>query len=144
MEGLNKKEIAREYKSVFNLEDKEAQVMAETTNGYAYAYQVMGYLCFKHHSHYLDILPLFDQYMEEYVYEKIWQGLSNIDRRIIEVICEGKRDVKEIRSALAMDSNNFNVYRTRLLRKGVVRVSQYGYLCLALPRFDVFVKEMNR
>jgi hypothetical protein len=48
--------------------------------------------------------------------------------------------VEAIRSAIDMDSNNFTVYRKRLLKKGLIRDIEYGHLTFALPRFKEFIQ----
>lgn len=73
---LNIGMIAEKYKSIFELTDEEATEMAKETRGYPFAFQVLGYLCFKHNTGWHNVLPEFSQYLEEYVYEKIWSELS--------------------------------------------------------------------
>ena len=41
-----------------------------------------------------------------------------------------------------MQSEQFSVYRDRLLKKGVVVSESYGCLSLSLPRFDIFVNRL--
>lgn len=88
-----------------------------------------------------DILPEYDQYLEEYVYSKIWSEMSELDKKIVfEMAVSGETKVKNIRERLKMKSEQFCVYRDRMKRKGVVNCEQYEHLTLALPRFDEFVK----
>lgn len=47
--------------------------------------------------------------------------------------------VKDIREVLNSKSNDFSVYRTRLIKKGVVYSPSYGELDFTLPLFDKFV-----
>lgn len=44
--------VAKEYKSVFEIKKEEATEMASLIKGYPYAYQVLGYLCYKRQAHY--------------------------------------------------------------------------------------------
>lgn len=142
MQPLNKKLIAKEYKQIFNLTDKEALEMADITNGYPYAYQVLGYLCYKKNCSYKEVIDEFDAYLAEYVYDKIWSELSNKDRVVINALSKSETGkISEIRDISEMSSGEFSVYRDRLLKKGVVSSEQYGYLEFTLPRFDVFVKD---
>ena len=88
-----------------------------------------------------DILPEYDQYLEEYVYDKIWSELSELDKKILtELAKSGVCKVKELRERLEMKSELFSVYRDRLKRKGVIDTSEYGNLALALPRFAEFAE----
>ena len=50
---------------------------------YPFAFQVLGYLCFKHNTGWHNVLPEFSQYLEEYVYEKIWSELSKGDKELL-------------------------------------------------------------
>ena len=117
--------------------------MTELTKGYPFAFQVLGYLYWEYRKSKSleEILPEYDQYLDEYVYSKIWSELSGQDKAILGVISEtGETRVKEIRGNLNMNSGLFSVYRDRLKRKGVIDTREYGRMALALPRFDEFVK----
>ena len=82
-----------------------------------------------------------DQYLDEYVYSKIWSELSDLDKKIVtEMSLSGETQVKALRERLDMKSELFSVYRERLKRKGVIISKEYGKVTLALPRFDEFVK----
>lgn len=132
--------IMQKYKEIFALEDKEALAMAKVTEGYPFAYQVLGYLCFKNQTSYENVIFEFDSCLEEYVYEKIWSELSNMDKVILSAMAKiTSTKVADIRNVIDMDSNNFNVYRKRLLRKGIVKNSTYGHLSFILPRFREFI-----
>lgn len=137
---LNLTLIAAQYGKVFGLDDASALAMARETKGYSFAYQALGYLCFKRHVSYLQVIPEYDAYLEMYVYEKIWDGLSARDRDA----CRGmsmteSTRVADIRQSAGMDSNTFAVYRDRLLKRGVATSTEYGHLEFALPRFREFV-----
>lgn len=72
--------------------------------------------------------------------EKIWQELSAIEKDILIAMTQIKsKKVKDIREVLNSKSNDFSVYRTRLIRKGGVVYSSYGELDFTLPLFDKFV-----
>ena len=86
-------------------------------------------------------LFIYDQYLDEYVYSKIWAELSPKDKEILSVISEsGYQSVKDIREKLDMKPELFSVYRDRLKRKGVIDTRQYGKIAMALPRFEEYVK----
>ena len=107
------------------------------------AYQVLGYLYWNHRDtqSLKEILPEYDQYLEEYVYSKIWSELSELDKKILtEIATSGECRVKTIRENLNMKSELFSVYRERLKRKGVIDTREYGKIYMALPRFAEFVK----
>ena len=133
--------IMQKYQEIFSLGDEQALDMAKATNGYPFAYQVLGYLCFKQNKPYAEVLPEMDSYLEEYVYEKIWNEMSATDKLIADAMTKSESSkVAAIREIINIDSNKFNVYRKRLLKKGIVRVAEYGHLEFVLPRFKEFVQ----
>lgn len=140
LKPLNINLIMQKYKEIFMLEDEQALAMAKLTEGYPFAYQVLGYLCFKNKVPYTNVIFEFDSYLEEYVYEKIWSELSAMDKAILMAMAKSTSSkVASIRESANIDSNIFNVYRKRLLKKGVVRATEYAHLAFSLPRFREFV-----
>ncbi len=120
--------------------------MAKLTMGYPFAYQVLGYLRFKKGKikNLDELLPEYDQYLEEYVYEKLWSELSDRDQEVMSTLAtEGKMKTKELREKLDISSGEMSTYRTRLARKGIVDVSKYGTISIALPRFAEIVQLWN-
>ena len=143
---LNLNSIARKYESIFNIPITEAMEMAKLTMGYPFAYQVLGYLRFKKGKikNLDELLPEYDQYLEEYVYEKLWSELSDRDREVMSTLAtEGKMKTKELREKLDISSGEMSTYRTRLARKGIVDVSKYGTISIALPRFAEIIQLWN-
>ena len=143
LEPLNYTAIRKNYMDIFKIEITQAEKMTELTKGYPFAFQVLGYHYWEYRADKKleEILPEYDQYLDEYVYSKIWSELSMQDKEILTVISvTGETRVKNIRESLNMNSNLFSVYRERLKRKGVVDTREYGRMSLALPRFDEFVK----
>ena len=117
--------------------------MAALTRGYPFAFQVLGYLYWEHRDTKTvqEILPEYDQYLEEYVYSKIWSEMSEKDKEIMQNLAEsGEIKVKDLREQLEMSSEQFSVYRERLKRKGVIDTRKYGKISMALPRFEDFIK----
>ena len=143
LEPLNYTAIRKNYMDIFNISADDAEKMTILTKGYPFAFQVLGYLYWEYRNDKSidDILPEYDQYLQEYVYEKIWSELSSHDRDVLTVIssCDSDR-VKDIREKLGMNSQQFSVYRDRLKRKGVINTQEYGRISVALPRFAEFVQ----
>lgn len=142
MGPISEIEIANNYEKILGVDKLTSKEMAKLTKGYAYAYQTLGFLCFKYKKSYKDILDKFDQHLWKYVYEKLWAKLSAIDRKIVNVIANDINKVEKIRVELGMNSNTFTVYRKRLIKKGIIYCPQYGYLEFILPRFKEFVLDM--
>ncbi len=63
------------------------------------------------------------------------EPLSLINRDLQKI--EG---VASIRKCVDMSSNQFSVYRDRLLKKGIIFSPDYGRLDFSLPRFERFIK----
>lgn len=143
LEPLNAGAIIASYQKTFDTSYEKARQMAQFTGGYPFAFQVLGYLCWENGGAdaLMRILPVFDQYLDEYVYSKIWSELSGIDRNIVKLMAEtGETSVTNIREQLNMKPQEFSVYRRRLLNKGVILAPFRGEIKLALPRFDIFVE----
>lgn len=143
LEPLNLTAVRQHYKNIFALEEEKAERMAALTRGYPFAFQVLGYLYWEHRDTMTldEILPEYDQYLEEYVYSKIWLDMSEKDKEILQVLAvSGEIKVKNLREKLGLASEHFSVYRERLKRKGVIDTRQYGMVSMALPRFEEFIK----
>lgn len=129
----------------FDIDQKSAKEMADETKGYAFAYQVLGYVKWRNPEKSLkQILPEYEQYLEEYVYQKIWSELSDTDRNVLFAF-EGKEEmkIKHLRDKINMSSSLFSTYRDRLDKKGLIDTSKYGFIGLLLPRFSNFVEKQR-
>jgi len=142
LEPLNTTAIANTYAELFCIQADEAAKMAKLTKGYPFAFQVLGYLRWENKKKSLDsIIPEYDHYLSDYIYEKIWHDLNDTDRRVVLELSALEEYVKiqTLRESLNMTSSLFSTYREKLIRKGLVDVSRYGYIGLILPRFREFV-----
>ena len=143
LEPLSLTAVCQHYMDIFRLDKESAGKMAALTRGYPFAFQVLGYLYWEHRDTKTvqEILPEYDQYLEEYVYSKIWSEMSEKDKEIMQKLAEsGEIKVKDLREQLEMSSEQFSVYRERLKRKGVIDTRKYGKISMALPRFEEFIK----
>lgn len=139
---LNIGTIASNYQKNFHKPHAEAVSMAKLTNGYSFAFQVLGYLTWQNNGDYTGIMDQYRQYLEDYVYEKIWSTLSRTDKKVMCAIASSESGkILEIREAAHMTTNQFNPYRKRLIQKGIVNGQTYGYLTFTLPMFRDFVME---
>lgn len=140
LKPLNIRTIAENYKGTFKINDQTAMYMAKLTKGYSFAFQVLGYFTWSNNGNYKDALGDFRQYLEDYVYEKIWSGLSKGDKRLAYGIARVKSGkVSEIRKELNMETNEFNPYRKRLVKRGIVNGEERGYVSFTLPLFEEYV-----
>ena len=142
MKPLNQQAIIKKYMNIFQIEREQAAQMAELTKGYPFAFQVLGYLTWNNHGNYQEVLEEYEQYLSEFVYDKIWSELSQKDRVVARGIAEtdsGK--IKDIREHLGMETNQFNPYRKRLIKKGILSGEMRGYVYFTLPLFEDYVLE---
>lgn len=49
--------------------------------------------------------------------------------------------IQDIRELLSYSTNQFNPYRKRLIKKGIILGDERGYVHFALPFFDEFILE---
>lgn len=80
LKPLNQLAIINKYKNIFGTDRDTAEKMAELTKGYPFAFQVLGYLTWNHSGHYEVVIDEYEQYLSEFVYDKIWSELSQKDR----------------------------------------------------------------
>lgn len=142
MKPLNQQAIIKKYMNIFQIEREQAAQMAELTKGYPFAFQVLGYLTWNNHGNYQEVMEEYEQYLSEFVYDKIWSELSRKDRVVARGIAEtdsGK--IKDIREHLGMETNQFNPYRKRLIKKGILSGEMRGYVYFTLPLFEDYVLE---
>ena len=146
LEPLSIGAISRSYEDVLKVDKETALYMAKLTKGYPFAYQVLGYLywqniCYKKKKMNVDdLLDEYDNILEDYVYEKVWSELSDKEKAIIGFIARKEpAKVADVRETLSISSGNMSVYRDRLVKKGIIDVSRYGYISLSLPRFGEII-----
>ena len=140
LEALDLTRIAYSYQNVFGLDTEKSREMAKLTRGYPYAFQVLGYYTFEKNKDYKSAIPDCRQYLNEYVYDKIWSELSKTDKKVLIAAAQcDDHSVKEIRSKLGMEPNEFSPYRARLIKKGLISRTDYGYIEFLLPFFEDYV-----
>ena len=142
LEPLNIGAVSRNYQKTFSMDDTNALKMAKLTRGYSFAFQVLGYFTWENDGRYEDVLDDYRQYLEEYVYDKIWSELSKTDRKILYAAARSANGkIMEIRETLGIETNQFNPYRKRLIKKGIINGDDRGYVRFVLPMFEQFVLE---
>ena len=133
--------MAASYQRNLDISSDESIRLAQMTRGYSYAFQVLGYCMWENGGDREAATVRLKQYLEEYVYDKIWSELSEKDKKVLDAISRTESGkVKDIRDSLGMESNEFSPYKKRLIRKGVIE-EENGYARLSLPLFDEYVKE---
>ena len=138
-------QIARQYERALNISSDVAMYLAKETKGYAFAFQALGMIYYDNETLIVEEqLNILDEYLDEYVYQKIWSGLSEQDRNVVLQLSDYKAiKVKDICEATGMSSATFSKYRERLINKGLISANQHGYIELALPRFRKICEYYN-
>lgn len=143
--ALSKTRIAQKYQEVFSLNPTEADEMAKITDGYSYAFQILGYLVFENGKKSVSksILKEYQLILGESSYDKIWEELSP-NERFVAKTASGFPDgvsVKELREKLNMNSNEFSTYSDTLEKSGVFSSdSGYGTVSFALPYIKEYIQ----
>lgn len=143
LSSLSIASISANYETLLSLDSKKALSYAKMTKGYAYAYQVLGFLLFSSETKSVDplLLSSLDDLLAEHVYKKIYSSLSNNEKIIVNSFQTDKPiKMSEITKRTGMDIKTLSVYRDRLLKRGVLYSPSYGYLEFTLPRFSIFLE----
>lgn len=135
--------IADSFEETLKIDREEAVKMSKLTKGYAFAYQVLGYVMYASKKEKLDeiVIKEFDKYLRDYVYEKVYFDLPEIEKKIVNTLAyleDGK--IAIVMEKLSLDKENISQYRDRLLKKGILIKTGWGKLDFALPRFREYVK----
>lgn len=134
--------IAAKYIELLNVNKECAMKMAKITKGYAYAYQVLGYILFSQNKKEVDqtVLNIFDQMLSEYVYEKVYSKINHTSQMILKSFKDDETiKMSELVLRTGKDVKFLSVYRDNLIKEGILSSPTYGYLEIALPRFNVFL-----
>lgn len=144
MRPLNIGSIAENYQKNLSVTNRQANDMALLTIGYPFAFQVLGYFTFRHNGNYKDALSEYRQYLEDYVYEKIWSELSKYDKEFMYAVAYSETGkAKEVKDFLGWANNKYTPYRDRLIKKMLLDGSEYGYLKITLPLFKEYIIRMS-
>ena len=142
LKPLNLSSMCDVYENTLTLSHEESLKLAKETKGYSFAFQVIGYFCFKYKGNYERAKREICQYLDDYVYDKIWLELPEKEKQIMITIAVDKiNEVASIKDKTGFKSNEFSVYRDRLLKKGILESHSRGNLEIALPFLDTYIKE---
>ncbi|MBR6404464.1 MAG: AAA family ATPase [Eubacterium sp.] len=140
---LNTVRMADNYEKTLGVDRDKALRMAEITKGYSYAFQLLGYYSWENSGKYEEVLDEVKHYLEDTVYEKIWSEMSRRDKMVAKAIAKSENGkVLEIRKIMDISNDEFNPYKKRLEKKGLI-TKEYGYVNFALPMFKEFVLEQS-
>lgn len=137
--GLSIPRMALKYEELLHMTSNEAKKLAYYTRGYAYAYQVLGELCYKYKTTELTRVETdFDAALADQ-YDIIWGQLSDCERELVKAIVSSKSgEAKDIKNRMD-NSANYNALRARLNKKHLINTNKRGILTIDLPRFNEYV-----
>ncbi len=132
--------IAENYMESLGVEQDTAIRLAQATKGYSFAFQVIGYYAWENAEDFDDVIEKAYRYLEEFSYNKIWSELSEIDRRLLIALSKTPDgEISKIRKLMNYTTNQFNPYRDRLKKEGLISCRDRGRLAFLLPGFDRYV-----
>lgn len=141
---LNMRQIAKQYGQLLDVNESKAKEFALITKGYAFAFQAFGMLYYKFSKElsFDEILEKLDDMLDEFVYLKIWDGLTEVEKKImLSIPDDAAVKTGDICKKAGVSSESFSRYRDRLLKKGVINSPKHGYVENALPRFGKIIEE---
>ena len=138
---LNLRSITYEYMKIFNIDMDNALELAKTTNGYAYAFQLLGSILYNDGKTKIDdeILRKYDILLEDNSYSLIWESLSTNEKKILLSIASSN-EIKDIINDTNMSNSSIQVYKKNLEKAGLIDTQTRGQINFVLPRFKEFVQ----
>ncbi len=140
---LNLRDVAQSYQRQLNVSSEQAIKLAKMTNGYAYAYQLLGDLLYRSGSKDIneEILNEFDSLLEDNVYSKMWEKMPDNQKLFAYALASSKNGtVKEIIEYTKFNNAYIQVYKKRMSLSGIINVTERGKIEFLLPRFKEFVE----
>ena len=149
--------VAQEYKNVFRAIDKSLpdsllESAAESTYGYPYLIQLIGYYIWENiHKHYsgdllTQVLVEVKDRLFRNVHQLVFETLSLKDKDFLYAMAEDNYQTytKALQKRLGRDKNYISMYRARLIARGVIITHGYGTLGFAYPYMREFLIEKRR
>lgn len=141
LQALEIDSIEQNYLDNFSIDKNEASALANLTKGYAFAFQVVGLLYKKYQDSSL-ICDELDVYLENYVYNKIWEAIPLKEKVFLKSFGpNGDARANEIIEKANINGKIYSVYRDRLIKRGVIISKAHGELEFTLPRFYSFIEK---
>lgn len=141
MKPLDLHAIVHQYRELLHATREEAVALARFTEGYAYAYQVLGELCFKAGKNEIDekMENDFDDAMAPQ-YDLIWSTLTDAEQELVKIIVNSSSgSVSEIKEKMQKPAG-FASLRDRLMKKHLLLAKSRGVVSVPLPRFKEYVE----
>ena len=134
--------IADNYAQKLSIPKDKALQMASQTKGYSYAFQILGYLSWKHGNDPTKIQREYKEYLYNYAYNGTWNRLSDEEKKLLfETASNPDLNKESIRDKLIMNPILFRKICDLLKMKGIINDNIEGYLRFNLPLFNEYILE---
>lgn len=143
LEPLNISSMKNSYKKNLNINDEKAIEMAKFTKGYAFAFQLLGYICWKNNCSLKNAIDEFDELIEDYSYNKIWSGCSETDKKFLSILSNEPTKLEVLKKKLKMSNGSISTYRLRMIKAGIIYSPTHGLVDFALPRFKEYIDRVK-
>ena len=139
IKGLSIPQMTLKLEELLQVPRDEAKKLAFYTRGYAYAYQVLGELCYKHKTTDIEsVAAEFDATLADQ-YDIIWNQLSDGEKEFVKaVVASETGETKDIRDRMG-NGANYSVIRSRLNKKHLINANEHGILTIDLPRIREYI-----
>lgn len=141
LKPLTIRAITNKYVSMLGMNLDDAKEAAIIKKGYAFAYQLLGYILYNKGKLKIDddVLNELDSLLDERSYSKIYSELTDKEKEIVYLLAKGKKTNTEIKDSLKLKNGTLSTYKGILSRKAIIDMSQRGEMEFILPRFKEFV-----
>lgn len=152
---LNFFDIRTQYQQ--ELQKRDPQISSQVirraallADGYAYAFQLMGYLLWQSNDEHITdktidtILPQYQAQLSRNAYSKMLEELSPVDQQFVIAMANAKEypvSAKYLGQQLNQNPGYIGVYRRRLIDSQIIAPAGYGKVKFALPLFKNFILE---
>lgn len=139
-------------KAKISVSEESLKKMTALTQGYSYAFQLLGYLLWETGKKQITIDTIesvrdkYESGLFRNAYARIYEESSRIDREFLKAMAESEEyivPVKHVVDALGKEPGYVSRYRTRLIDAGIIKSETYGYLSFALPLFGEYIRKFK-
>ena len=143
VDGLGEISISLMYQKLLGLDAKKALEYAKITMGYAWGYQLLGYILFNKgkDTPMPEILEEFDSEMAQ-TYDLIWNSMTDAEQKLVKIIAETSSEKREDIEA-KMEKTGYDSLRQRLSSKHIIKaykIGTTGYVKILLPRYKEYIE----
>ena len=139
IEPLDRALVASSYVSLLDIEESQAKKLASLSKGYAWAYQLLGYLICKYGFN-QECRKKYYKVLCDTSFMPIWHNLPEREKRVLLLLNEGLKS-KEIQKSLKLSDNQMKETKRILFERGTVFLSLKQEMRFALPGFRKSLNE---